>query len=137
MAIVPELEFGELLSFGEFRLSAAQRLLLRNGAPVAVGGRSLDILIALATRSPQIVSKQELIRLVWPGIVVEEVTNSGSVLRETNRGVSGWVVGVPAVAVGYLVALPFFVIGLPFEFWPHDDERTPAQSPPADPHVDK
>lgn len=37
----------EVLSFGPFRLVANERLLTRDGAPVAVSGRALGILIAL------------------------------------------------------------------------------------------
>lgn len=63
---------GGIVSFGPFRLAAAERLLLRDDAPVAIGGRALDVLIVLTGRAGHIVSKRELIDLVWPDVTVEE-----------------------------------------------------------------
>ncbi|MBV9194962.1 MAG: helix-turn-helix transcriptional regulator [Solirubrobacterales bacterium] len=60
------------LLFGPFRLIPKQRLLLEGGRPVRLGSRALDILIALAERQGDLVSKDELIRRVWPGTFVEE-----------------------------------------------------------------
>lgn len=60
------------VSFGPFRLTPNERLLTRDGVPVAVGGRALDILIALTDRAPEIVSGRDLIDIVWPGVTVEE-----------------------------------------------------------------
>jgi DNA-binding SARP family transcriptional activator len=37
-----------------------------------VGGRALDILVALIKRPGEVVSKQELMRRVWPDTAVEE-----------------------------------------------------------------
>lgn len=36
------------------------------------GGRALDVLIVLAQRAGQLVRRNELIDLAWPGLVVEE-----------------------------------------------------------------
>jgi DNA-binding winged helix-turn-helix (wHTH) protein len=58
--------------FGEFRLVPATRTLTRNGSPVHLGARALDILIALLERAGQIVSKAELFAIVWPTTCVEE-----------------------------------------------------------------
>ncbi|MCV3206531.1 winged helix-turn-helix domain-containing protein [Mesorhizobium sp. YC-39] len=44
----------------------------RDGVPVAVGGRALDILIALTDRATEIVSGRDLIDTVWRGVTVEE-----------------------------------------------------------------
>lgn len=62
------------VTFGPFRLVPAQRLLLENGAPVVLGGRALDILIALVSRPGELLSKMELLDLVWPGVFVAEGT---------------------------------------------------------------
>lgn len=67
-----ELETGQVLSFGPFRLIGAERVLVRDGKPVAIGGRALDVLIALTGRPGEVVSGRELIDLVWPGVFVEE-----------------------------------------------------------------
>jgi DNA-binding winged helix-turn-helix (wHTH) protein len=60
------------ISFGEFRLVPTARTLTRNGSPVQLGARALDILIALLERAGQIVSKAELFAIAWPTTCVEE-----------------------------------------------------------------
>src|SRR5262249_34527562 len=60
------------ISFGPFRLLPSQQVLLEDGKPVRLGSRALDILIALAERPSEIVSKDELIARVWPNTFVEE-----------------------------------------------------------------
>jgi predicted ATPase/DNA-binding winged helix-turn-helix (wHTH) protein len=59
------------LRFGRFELRPAERLLLDDGKPAALGVRALDVLIALAQRRDQVVGQDELIDLAWPGLVVE------------------------------------------------------------------
>ncbi|MDP8918069.1 MAG: winged helix-turn-helix domain-containing protein [Pseudomonadota bacterium] len=58
--------------FGPFTLITSERLLLRDGEPVRIGSRALDILIALVTRAGEVVTKEELISTVWPRTFVEE-----------------------------------------------------------------
>jgi DNA-binding winged helix-turn-helix (wHTH) protein len=60
------------LTFGRFELQPRQRRVLRDGQPVSVGPRAFDVLLALAERHERIVTKAELMDLVWPGLVVEE-----------------------------------------------------------------
>lgn len=60
------------LQFGPFQFSASQRLLIRDGAPVSIGGRAFDLLVALIERAGQIVGTRQLLDLVWPDVVVEE-----------------------------------------------------------------
>ena len=62
----------QAISFGPFRLVPSQQLLLEDGKPVRLGSRALDILIALAERPNELVSKDELIARVWPDTFVEE-----------------------------------------------------------------
>src|SRR5262245_25855858 len=62
----------DVVSFGPFSLSASQRLLTREGAPVELGARSFDILIALLSRPNEAVSKNDLLARVWPDVTVEE-----------------------------------------------------------------
>src|SRR5258707_9856763 len=63
---------GHAISFGPFRLIAAQRLLLEDDKPVRVGSRAFDILAALVERAGEVVGKDELIARAWPRTVVEE-----------------------------------------------------------------
>jgi DNA-binding winged helix-turn-helix (wHTH) protein len=61
----------DVLSFGPFNLFAAERLLKKADEPVPLGGRALDILIALTQRAGEVVSHKELISSVWPDLTVE------------------------------------------------------------------
>ncbi|KQV64629.1 winged helix-turn-helix domain-containing protein [Rhizobium sp. Root1220] len=72
MASDSELEFGDSLFFGPFQLIAAERFLARDGVAVPIGGRALDILIALTRRPGEILSGDELTEIVWPGLTVEQ-----------------------------------------------------------------
>jgi predicted ATPase/DNA-binding winged helix-turn-helix (wHTH) protein len=60
------------LEFGPFRLLAGRRELLAHGVPVTLGQRAFDVLLALIERPGQLVTKDELMAQVWPGVVVEE-----------------------------------------------------------------
>ncbi|TDW61879.1 putative ATPase [Novosphingobium sp. PhB55] len=64
--------FGEQMVFGPFCLSPGARLLTRDGQPVEIGGRSFDLLVALAEQPGRVLSKRELLRRVWPDVVVED-----------------------------------------------------------------
>ena len=57
--------------FGPFRLETGQRLLLRDGVPVALLPKSFDALVALV-RSGGLLEKDALLAAVWPNAVVEE-----------------------------------------------------------------
>jgi predicted ATPase/DNA-binding winged helix-turn-helix (wHTH) protein len=65
-------DLSEAVSFGPFRLSAAERRLEKADEPLHLGGRALDILIALVERAGDVVSRKELIARVWPDVIVEE-----------------------------------------------------------------
>ncbi|HEY1391937.1 MAG TPA: winged helix-turn-helix domain-containing protein, partial [Methylibium sp.] len=58
--------------FGKLTVRPAQRQLLVDGQPATVGARALDLLLALIERRERVVAKNELLDLVWPGLVVEE-----------------------------------------------------------------
>jgi predicted ATPase/DNA-binding winged helix-turn-helix (wHTH) protein len=63
---------GLAISFGPFRLHAAQRLLLEGDKPVRLGSRAFDILAVLVERAGEVVGKEELIARAWPQTFVEE-----------------------------------------------------------------
>src|SRR3954452_6723039 len=60
------------LNLGPFRIEAETKLLLRDGAPVALGPRAVAVLQALVARAGSPVSKAELFRSAWPGLAVED-----------------------------------------------------------------
>ena len=58
--------------FGSAELQPQQRLLLVDGKPTRLGARAFDLLLVLVEQRERIVTKGELLDLVWPGLVVEE-----------------------------------------------------------------
>jgi non-specific serine/threonine protein kinase len=59
-------------SFGHFQLDTAERRLLRDGQPVSLTPKALDTLLALVQHAGHAVSKDDLMRAVWPDGFVEE-----------------------------------------------------------------
>jgi len=57
-------------AFGPFLLVPARQLLLKDGVAVRIGGRALDLLVALVERPGELVSKRELVSRVWPDVTV-------------------------------------------------------------------
>ncbi len=58
--------------FDRFELRPQERLLLVDGEPAEVGARAFDLLLCLLAHRDRVVSKRELLEVVWPGTVVEE-----------------------------------------------------------------
>jgi predicted ATPase/DNA-binding winged helix-turn-helix (wHTH) protein len=68
----PPAQSNETVSFGPFLLVPGERLLTKDGARVELSARAYDILVTLLSRPNQVVSKNDLIAEVWPGLNVEE-----------------------------------------------------------------
>jgi DNA-binding winged helix-turn-helix (wHTH) protein/TolB-like protein len=70
--------------FGRFRLKTAERVLLREGELVPLTPKVFDILVTLVGRGGQVVSKDDLMKTVWPNTFVEEgnLTQNVSLLRK-------------------------------------------------------
>ena len=60
------------LEFGRFRVLLRRRQLFADGVPVELGTRAFDLLLALLVADGLLVSKEELLSRVWPGVVVSE-----------------------------------------------------------------
>jgi len=72
-AMPPTTDMGsETLRFQSFELQPEARRLLVDGEPAKLGARAFDVLMTLIEHRDRVVSKQELIDRVWPGLVVEE-----------------------------------------------------------------
>src|SRR5713226_6023153 len=83
---VDELSSAEDLLFERFRLDRRGGVLYRLGqgdvsAPVVLGPRAIGLLGLLAARRGEVVSKDTIIRAVWPGRVVEEANLNVQVSR--------------------------------------------------------
>jgi TolB-like protein len=87
--------------FGPFCLDFERRELLRDDAVVALGSRAVDVLCALVAAKGDLVTKDELMDLVWPGLTVEEnnLQVQISALRkalETGKRGQSYIVTVPS-----------------------------------------
>jgi DNA-binding winged helix-turn-helix (wHTH) protein len=60
------------LEFGRFRVLLRRRQLLADGIPVELSTRAFDLLLVLLEADGSLVTKNELLRRVWPGIGVAE-----------------------------------------------------------------
>lgn len=102
--------------FGPFRLMPGRRLLLKDGSPFALGGRAMDLLLALVERPGDVLGRKELETRAWPGVVVEETSLRVhmSVLRRKLRdGIDGarYIANVPGR--GYCFVAPVARSGMP------------------------
>jgi hypothetical protein len=68
--------------------------------------------------------------VLLPVALLEDALTGSSLLRKQSPGVTSYLVGVPATIGASAVALPFYVLGLPWEF---DEGMAP---PPSDPTSD-
>lgn len=71
--------------FGSYKLIPAERLLLRDDAPINLPAKAFDTLVILVENSGQVVRKDTLIDRVWPDAFVEEnnLNQYVSLLRRT------------------------------------------------------
>ena len=86
--------------FGGFLLVPRERVLLHEGKQVALAGKAFDLLVALVSQAGHLVTKDELLQLVWPGLVVEEVNLSVnmSAIRKAltcSQDAAEWIETVP------------------------------------------
>lgn len=95
--------------FPGWEIRPLERALLIAGKPARLGSRAFDLLVALAERPARVVSKRELIDLVWPDLVVEE--NNLSVQITTLRKLLGSEAVVNVSGLGYQLACA--PLGLP------------------------
>src|ERR1700678_2744161 len=68
-----------LYEFGPFRMDPDRQVLLRENEPVPVTPKAFETLLALVRRSRDVVSKEELLKEVWPDSFVEESNLSQSI----------------------------------------------------------
>jgi DNA-binding winged helix-turn-helix (wHTH) protein len=62
----------ELYSFGKFALDISDRCLRHGACPVHLAPKTFDVLVALVRRAGRLVTKQQLLDGVWPGVFVDE-----------------------------------------------------------------
>jgi DNA-binding winged helix-turn-helix (wHTH) protein/WD40 repeat protein len=98
----------ELWEFGDFRLDGRARLFLKDGIPLPLTPKALEVLLYLARNTGRAVTREELLDAVWPDTIVTDASLTQAVflirkaLGETEA--SPWVETVPRV--GYRLNLP-------------------------------
>jgi predicted ATPase/DNA-binding winged helix-turn-helix (wHTH) protein len=111
--------------FDAIEIRPAERQVLRGGQPAPLGARAFDLLMALYERRERVVTKNELLELVWPGLVVEE--NNLQVQVSTLRRVLGPAAIATIPGRGYRFTLPLHAVA------PGRAARSSAAPDPADP----
>src|SRR4051795_8843945 len=98
----------KIFEFGDFVLAPKERLLLRGVESIPLTGKAFDLLVMLVRHGGRLVSKDDLLRTVWPDTVVEEVnlTVNISVLRKALGGESGKDMIQTVPAHGYRFVVP-------------------------------
>jgi len=127
---MPAAQTREIISFGPFRLIASERLLTKDGAPVELGARSLDALVALVSRPNEIVSKRDLLAQVWPDSVVDESSlrfHIASLRNTLGDGREGARYITTVAGRGYCFVASVSRVRGP--------ETAPAEIPTSDPHI--
>jgi predicted ATPase/DNA-binding winged helix-turn-helix (wHTH) protein len=98
-----------VLAFGPFRFFPAERRLEREGQPVRLGGRALDLLLVLVEHAGEVVPNRTLLDSVWPAVNVEEsslrfhIKNLRKALGDARSDIR-YVTNVPGR--GYCFAVP-------------------------------
>ena len=71
--------------FANFRIDTQTRVLWRDDERVTIPPKTADLLLTLLERGPDIVSRDELMKLVWPDTIVEDnnLAKHIFVLRQT------------------------------------------------------
>jgi len=60
------------ISFGDFIVSPAARMLSFKGQAIDLGGRAFDLLIVLLQARGAVLTKEEIMQRVWPSTIVEQ-----------------------------------------------------------------
>ena len=93
--------------FEGFQVMTEMRLLLAGGRPVPLTSKAFDTLVVLIENRDRVVTKDELLRSVWPDVAVEEgnLTQQIFLLRKA--------LGETAQQPRHIVTIPDTVTGLP------------------------
>jgi DNA-binding winged helix-turn-helix (wHTH) protein/tetratricopeptide (TPR) repeat protein len=104
------MEGRELYRFGEFTLDVEDRRLSHDSSTVPLAPKAHDLLVALVRRAGRLVTKRELLDLVWPDAFVEEgilsvhVSGLRKALGETN-GSPSYIETVPRSGYRFIAAV--------------------------------
>jgi DNA-binding winged helix-turn-helix (wHTH) protein/tetratricopeptide (TPR) repeat protein len=89
-----------LYEFGPFQVDPDKQVLLREDQPVAITPKAFETLLILVRHSREVVSKDELMKALWPDSFVEEANLSQNIFRIRKA------LGVAPGDERYIVTLP-------------------------------
>jgi eukaryotic-like serine/threonine-protein kinase len=69
----------ELYEFGPFRIDPEKEILLRSGEPIPLQPKTFQILLVLVRHNRELVTKDDLMKTVWPDTFVEETNLSRNI----------------------------------------------------------
>ena len=101
-----------VLRFGPYAFHLRQRLILDGDRQLRMGGRALDILQILVEHAGRVVRKEQLIALVWPTSVVEEINlrvHIAALRRALGDGENGqrYIVNVPQCGYSFIAPVHY------------------------------
>ena len=67
--------------FGPFRMDPEKQVLLRDGQLIAVTPKTFETLLVLVRRGREVISKEELLKEIWPDSFVEEANLSQHIFK--------------------------------------------------------
>ncbi|HEV2487491.1 MAG TPA: winged helix-turn-helix domain-containing protein, partial [Terracidiphilus sp.] len=79
MAVSADQKTRQLYGFGPFRVDPEKELLLREGEAVPLAPKAFQVLLVLMRHSKQVVSKDDLLKTIWPDTFVEEANLSRNI----------------------------------------------------------
>ena len=137
-----------LYEFGALRLDPVERVLARNGERIALAPKAFDTLLLLVQHGGHVLSKEELIKTLWPDSFVEEnnLAQYISLLRRAlEDGAEGgeYIETVPKVGYRFVAAVRELIPGngngsaIPGAKAPMLMEQTRGLKPPPPDRVDQ
>ena len=115
---------------GRYELQPVERRLLVDGQPAALGARAFDLLLVLAEQPGALLTKNQLLDRVWPGLVVEE--NNLAAQISTLRKVLGGELIATIPGRGYRFTARIETGAAPPASAPSPTPPAPPGPPPAD-----
>lgn len=117
-----------IYEFGDFELDTLEHRLLCDGKPVQLTPKAFETLAILVDRRGHVLSKDELMQLVWPDSFVEEsgLTRNISVLRKTlarSKGGEEFIETIPKIGYRFTADVNRR------SHRSHDDSRHPRRTP--------
>src|SRR5215469_3895388 len=119
----------EIYEFGPFSLDPAQRVISRDGTPLSLTPKVFDTLVCLVRNQGRLLTKDELLKEIWPDTFVEEVNlavNISTLRKAFGEGPQDgrYIATVPGR--GYRFVADVSVVSDGKEHWPSCIDSTPS-----------